>query len=299
MACLVGLATRSDQAAPAARKVSAAELAKLRTALRDDAPEPVLVLFVAKASEVEGGGGLLGGKPSKLGEAFLAAAQSLREHLTFAWTADADAAAAAGVKPGTLAVLHSSLLSGTKSEPAGVPYEGAADAAIIEEWAWTASLPRVGELTPRSAPRYAKAGGSLVRVGLALDWVSDAKGANYLLNRLRRLAAARPALRFAAVKPGAPAARLTEFGVSGDGAFSVTVESDSGAKYASPAVWSPKEPVESVTSFLNDLEAGKLEPFIKSEPIPEGTDNGVTVLVGKTFDAVALDDTKGAWWGRR
>lgn len=37
---------------------------------------------------------------------------------------------------------------------------------------------------------------------------------------------------------------------------------------------------------------GGVEPYIKSEPVPEGTANGVTVAVGKTFDSVVLDDSK-------
>jgi hypothetical protein len=192
--------------------VSAAELATLRLALRDDAPESVVVLFAAKASDVEGGEGLFGAKPSALGEAFTAAAAKLRESFTFAWSADPEAAAAGGVKAGTVAVLHSPLLAGGKSEPAVVPYDGAATADAIEAWLWPASLPRAGELTQRTASRYAAAGEPVVRVALPTDWRSDAKGANYWLNRLRRAAAAHPSLRFVAVKPSSPLAQLSEFG---------------------------------------------------------------------------------------
>ena len=283
-----------DQASPGARKVSAAELATLRSALRDDAPESMVVLFVAKASDVEGSEGLFGAKPSALGEAFSSLASKLRESFTFAWSADAEAAAAAGAKAGSVAVLHSPLLAGGKSEPAAVFYDGAATAEALEAWLWPASLPRVGELTARTAPRYAAADAPLVRVALPTDWRSDAKGANYWLNRLRRVAAAHPALRFAAVKPSAPLAALADYGVDASPDFSVTAQ-HAGRKYAAAGKWDPKAPEESVAAFLKGLEDGTLEPHVKSGPLPEGgLENGVSVLVGKNFDAVGLDQDKGA-----
>jgi len=283
-----------DQASPGARKVSAAELAALRSALRDDAPESVVVLFVAKASDVEGGEGLFGAKPSALGEAYSALASKLRESFTFAWSADPEAAAAAGAAAGSVAVLHSPLLAGGKSEPAAVFYDGAASADALEAWLWPASLPRVGELTARTAARYAATKAPLVRVALPTDWRADAKGANYWLNRLRRVAAAHPALRFAAVKPGSPLAALADYGVDASPDFSVTAQHE-GRKYAAPGKWDPKAPEESVAAFLAGLEAGSLEPHVKSGPLPEGgLENGVTVLVGKNFDAVGLDQDKGA-----
>jgi hypothetical protein len=272
--------------------VSAAELASARGVLRDDAPEPVVCLFVAKASDVEGASGLLGSR-TKLADAFLTVAAAQRAGFTFVWSADAEAAAAAGVKPGTLAVLHSPLLAGGKSEPAAVPYTGAADAGAMTAWLWAAALPAVGELTARTAPLYEKTGLPLVRVALPTDWRADAKGAKYWLNRLRRVAATRPTLRFATVKPSSPLAALSEYGVeSADAKFAVTI-THNGAKFAMGGAWSPTDPIASITPFLDAYEGGALEPFVKSEPIPEGLANGVTVVVGKTFDALVLDDTKG------
>ncbi len=275
--------------------MTAAELATLRGALRDDAPESVVVLFVAKASDVEGGEGMFGAKPTALAEAFGATAAKLRESFTFAWSADADAAAAVGAKAGSVAVLHSPLLAG-KAEPALVPYSGAANADALEAWLWPASLPRAGELTQRTAARYTAASAPLVRVALPTDWRSDAKGANYWLNRLRRVAAAHPNLRFAAVKPSSPLAALADYGIDTAVAdFSVTAQ-HAGRKYAMAGAWDPKAPEESVAAFLKSLEDGTLEPHVKSGDLPEGgLENGVTVLVGKNFDALGLDQDKGAF----
>ena len=280
-----------DQAAPDARKVTALELDALLVALRDGAPEPQVVFLAAKDSDVEGSTGLLGSR-SKMGDAFMSLSGRLRDHFSFAWTSDPAAAQQHGVKPGTVAVLHSRLLTG-KLEPGAVAYSGSADVDALEAWLWPASLPLVGPLTQRSAPRYLKAGGLLVRVAVPNSWADDAKGANYLLNRLRRVAGQHPGLRLASMAPDSPLAGLTEFGIGSGaaGALSVTAQTPEGAKYAMPGTWSPQAP-EALQAWLKDLAAGKVETYVKSQPVPEGKEGGVTVVVGRTFDTVVLDDTK-------
>jgi protein disulfide-isomerase A1 len=49
---------------------------------------------------------------------------------------------------------------------------------------------------------------------------------------------------------------------------------------------------KAVAKFVKDFAAGKLEPSVKSEPIPEGKDGNTTVLVAKNFVDVVLDKTK-------
>ena len=50
--------------------------------------------------------------------------------------------------------------------------------------------------------------------------------------------------------------------------------------------------VESVTAWVNGLVDGTETPHLKSEPIPESNDAAVKVIVGKTFDQIAMDDSK-------
>lgn len=47
-----------------------------------------------------------------------------------------------------------------------------------------------------------------------------------------------------------------------------------------------------VDDFVTKFAAGKIEPTLKSEPIPETQDEPVTVVVGKQFDQIVMDDSK-------
>lgn len=50
--------------------------------------------------------------------------------------------------------------------------------------------------------------------------------------------------------------------------------------------------IENLQAFVNDLEEGSLEPYVKSEPIPENNDGPVTVAVGKNFEDVVTNNGK-------
>lgn len=50
--------------------------------------------------------------------------------------------------------------------------------------------------------------------------------------------------------------------------------------------------VESLESFVQDLLADKLEPYLKSEPVPEPNNEPVTVAVAKNFDEVVVNNGK-------
>lgn len=50
--------------------------------------------------------------------------------------------------------------------------------------------------------------------------------------------------------------------------------------------------LDAITSFVEDFSAGKVEPSVKSEPIPETQEGPVTVVVGKSYEDIVLDDSK-------
>lgn len=66
------------------------------------------------------------------------------------------------------------------------------------------------------------------------------------------------------------------------------------ARYALPGPnvsESLKDP-EKIVSFFNDIEAGKVERLLKSEPIPETQTEAVKVVVGKNFESMVLQEGK-------
>lgn len=91
-----------------------------------------------------------------------------------------------------------------------------------------------------------------MRVAVPLDFAADAKGSNYFLNRIRRVAKNYPALKFAGISSSWP--DLGDFGVSGSD-FSVTVsDSASGKKYAFEGTWNPgKDEPAALNAFLDSF----------------------------------------------
>lgn len=55
---------------------------------------------------------------------------------------------------------------------------------------------------------------------------------------------------------------------------------------------SKKLNAKNVGKFIDDFVGGKLEPSIKSEPIPEKQEGPVTVVVAKNYKEIVLDDKK-------
>lgn len=47
-----------------------------------------------------------------------------------------------------------------------------------------------------------------------------------------------------------------------------------------------------IGKFVDDYAAGKLEPSIKSEPIPEKQDGPVTIVVAKNYEEIVMDKDK-------
>lgn len=48
---------------------------------------------------------------------------------------------------------------------------------------------------------------------------------------------------------------------------------------------------EALEEFARNLAAGALEPYLKSQPVPEQTED-VKVVVAKNFDEIVNDNTK-------
>lgn len=60
----------------------------------------------------------------------------------------------------------------------------------------------------------------------------------------------------------------------------------------------PNCSIENLQSFVNDLEEGSLEAYVKSESVPESNDGPVVVAVAKNFEDVVTNNDKDVLIGK-
>ncbi|XP_053613936.1 protein disulfide-isomerase A3 [Plodia interpunctella] len=125
-----------------------------------------------------------------------------------------------------------------------------------------------------------------------VDYVKNAKGTNYWRNRVLKVAKEMTSVTFAVSDKDDFTHELNEFGID----FAkrdkpvVAGRDKDGNKF----VMSDEFSIESLLAFSKDLLAGKLEPFIKSEPVPEDNTGPVKVAVGKNFRELVTDSGRDA-----
>ena len=79
--------------------------------------------------------------------------------------------------------------------------------------------------------------------------------------------------------------------VSGDKPI-VAAKDAAGLKYRMAEVTDAKDFMPSLKDFLTQLEAGNLEPYLKSEAVPDNSANPVKVAVAKNFDELVMKSEK-------
>jgi len=67
---------------------------------------------------------------------------------------------------------------------------------------------------------------------------------------------------------------------------------DTGNNQKFPFPQDEKLTKKAIGKYLDDFVAGKVEPSVKSEPVPEKQDGPVTIVVAKNYKEVVLDDKK-------
>ncbi|KHJ94193.1 protein disulfide-isomerase domain protein [Oesophagostomum dentatum] len=131
----------------------------------------------------------------------------------------------------------------------------------------------------------------LVVVYYNLDYLKDPKGSNYWRNRVLKVAQ--------------DYKRKVHFAVSNKEEFSSEVDQnglaerkDSDKPIVAAITDEGKFPmnnefsVDNLKAFVEDLLAGKLEPYMKSEPIPEDTGAPLKVAVAKNFKELVVEADK-------
>jgi protein disulfide isomerase family A protein 3 len=147
------------------------------------------------------------------------------------------------------------------------------------------------ERTQGNADNFAK---PLVVAFYNVDYTKNPKGTNYWRNRVMKVAKQlkdeKLTASFAISNIDELGRELEECGIeerTGDKPF-VCAWDSSNKKYKMTEVFS----VESFEQFVRDFLAGKVEPHIKSEPVPEPNDDPVKVVVAKNFDDIVNNEDK-------
>jgi protein disulfide-isomerase A1 len=212
-------------------------------------------------------------------ETFTSVANGLRDNYLFGATNDAALAKAEGVKQPGL-VLYKSFDDGKDV------FSEKFDAEAIKEFVQVASTPLIGEVGPETYSGYMAAG-----LPLAYIFAETPEEREEFAKELKPLALKHKGkMNFATIDAksfGQHAGNLN-LKVGTWPAFAIQ-KTEKNEKY--PYDQDKKITEKDIGTFVDDFLAGKVEPSIKSEPIPE-SQGPVSVIVAKNYKEIVLDNDK-------
>ncbi|KAI0539671.1 thioredoxin-like domain-containing protein [Xylaria digitata] len=213
-------------------------------------------------------------------EVYSTIAEKLRDNYLFGATNDAALAEAEGVTPPAI-VLYKSFDEGK------AVFSDKFEEDAIVSFTKTASTPLVGEVGPETYSDYMSAG-----IPLAYIFAETPEERKELGDALKPLAEKyRGKINFATIDAKAFGAHAGNLNLPTDKFPSFAIqETVKNQKF--PFDIEQEITIETIGAFVEDFSAGKIEPSLKSEPIPETQEGPVTVVVGKSYEDIVLDDTK-------
>ncbi|ETN39858.1 protein disulfide-isomerase domain [Cyphellophora europaea CBS 101466] len=223
--------------------------------------------------------GYIGADDKTANQTFTAAAESLRDEYIFGSVSDAALAEAEGVKqPGI--VLYKDFDEGKT-----VFSEELTDESI-SKFIKTASTPLIGEIGPETYGGYISAG-----LPLAYIFAETPEEREKLAKALKPVAEKyRGKVNMATIDAKAFGAHAANLNLPVDSFPSFAIQE---------TVKNEKYPFEGsdlsekkIAAFVEKFVSGKLDPSIKSEPIPEKQEGPVTVIVAHNYKDIVMDDKK-------
>ncbi|KAM0716973.1 hypothetical protein Q7P37_006825 [Cladosporium fusiforme] len=214
---------------------------------------------------------------------FNTVAEELRDSFLFGATSDETLAKAEGVKQPAI-VLYKTFDEGKNTFEDGFTTEA------ISEFAKTASTPLIGEVGPETYAGYMASG-----LPLAYIFAETPEEREQLAKDLKPVAEKhRGKVNFATIDAAA-------FGQHGGNlnlevgtwpAFAIQ-DISKNQKFPFSKQGSIKDFTEkAIGSFVEEYVEGKIEPSIKSEPIPEKQEGPTTIVVAKNYQAEVIDNDK-------
>jgi protein disulfide-isomerase A1 len=213
-------------------------------------------------------------------ETFGKVAETLRDTYLFGGVNDAAVAEAEGVKAPAI-VLYKSFDEGKNT------FTEKFDEKAITDFAKTAATPLIGEVGPETYSGYMSAG-----IPLAYIFAETEEERTSLGKDLRPIAEKfKGKINFATIDAKAFGAHAGNLNLKTDKFPSFAIQDVSkNQKY--PFDQEAEITHDSIAKFVEEFSTGKIEPSIKSEPIPETQEGPVTVVVAKSYNDIVLDDTK-------
>jgi protein disulfide isomerase family A protein 3 len=130
----------------------------------------------------------------------------------------------------------------------------------------------------------------LIVVYYNVDYVKDVKGTNYWRNRVLKVAQDyKNQMRFAVSNKDDFSHELEEYGLADKKSSEkpiVAGQNEKGEKFYMTDEFSP----ENLKKFVDDVLAGKLQAYLKSEAVPENNNEPVKVVVAKNFKQIVDQD---------
>ncbi|KAF3762450.1 hypothetical protein M406DRAFT_99052 [Cryphonectria parasitica EP155] len=213
-------------------------------------------------------------------ETFTQAAEKLRDNYPFGASSDAALAEAEGIKVPAV-VLYKDFDEGKSV------FTDKFDVDAIENFAKIAATPLIGEVGPETYSVYMSA-----KKPLAYIFAETPEERKELSDKLKSIAEAhRGAINFATIDAKQFGAHAGNLNLKAD-QFPAFAIQDTEKNQKFPFDQEKEITEADIKQFVDDFVSGKIEPSIKSEPIPENNDGPVTVVVAKTYEQIVLDDTK-------
>eukprot|EP00088_Acartia_fossae_P071285 TRINITY_DN9755_c0_g1_i3.p1 TRINITY_DN9755_c0_g1~~TRINITY_DN9755_c0_g1_i3.p1 ORF type:complete len:486 (-),score=166.12 TRINITY_DN9755_c0_g1_i3:853-2310(-) len=230
----------------------------------------------------------LGEESSDLCKTFQKVAAKLRENYAFAHSDSEEVAKTVGGSLGSVILVRPKHLQ-SKLEDSVVVYDGSAtDKSALEAFITKNYHGLAGHRTTDNARDFGQS--NLVVAYYEVDYVKNAKGTNYWRNRVAKVCKEFPELTCAVSSKDDFQQELTEYGfdyVSGSAPV-VVARGPAGEKFKMTEEFS----VDNLKAFLTAVQAGEVEPYMKSEPLPDNEGKGVKVAVAKNFDELVTKSEK-------
>ncbi len=213
-------------------------------------------------------------------EVFNKAAEALRDNYPFGVSTDASLAEAEGVTAPAV-VLYKDFDEGKSV------FSAKFDAEAIEKFAKTSATPLIGEIGPETYSDYMSAG-----LPLAYIFAETEEERKEISEKLKPVAEAqRGVVNFGTIDAKAFGAHAGNLNLKTD-KFPAFAIQEVAKNQKFPFDQDKEITLEAIKAFVDDFVGGKVEPSIKSEPIPETQEGPVAVVVAKNYNDIVLDDTK-------